>query len=159
MRNRRNDTLEEATVTYTPCNSVTPVSNYALATTSSVCAVFGSITVTVGGPLTLVGSCNTPGPTTTTTSSTTTTTTAPPPSYYAFSLTAGAIDSPTACADSFGALTLYGSNISFLSNATFYSDYTLLSPYNGGNSYYKNVANNEYVQISSIGSQTAAGSC
>lgn len=63
----RNDTLEEATITYTPCNSVTPVSNYALATTSSVCAVFGSITVTVGGPLTLVGSCNTPGPTTTTT--------------------------------------------------------------------------------------------
>jgi hypothetical protein len=63
----RNDTLEEATVTYTPCNTVTPVSNYALATTSSICAVFGSITVTVGGPLTLVGSCNTPAPTTTTT--------------------------------------------------------------------------------------------
>ena len=151
----RNDTLEEATITYTPCNTVTPVSNYALATTSSVCAVFGSITVTVGGPLTLVGSCNTPGPTTTTT----TTTSAPPPSYYAFSLTAGAIDSSTACADSFGALTLYGSNISFLSNATFYSDYTLLSPYNGGDSYYKNISNNEYVQIGSSGNQTAAGSC
>lgn len=158
----RNDTLEEATVTYTPCNSGTPVSNYALATTSSVCAVYGSITVTVGGPLTEVGSCNTPAPTTTTTTTpgtTTTTTSAPPPSYYAFSLTAGAIDSPTACADSFGALTLYGSNISFLSNATFYNDYTLLSPYDGSNLYYKNVANNEYVQISSIGSQTAAGSC
>ena len=53
----RNDTLEEATITYTPCGSGTPVSNYALATTSSVCAVYGSITVTVGGPLTLVGSC------------------------------------------------------------------------------------------------------
>jgi hypothetical protein len=72
----RNDTLEEATITYTPCNSVTPVSNYALATTSSVCAVYGSITVTVGGPLTLVGSCNTPGPTTTTT------TTAIPQEWY-----------------------------------------------------------------------------
>lgn len=54
----RNDTLEEATITYTPCGSGTPVSNYALATTSSVCAVYGSITVTVGGPLTLVGSCS-----------------------------------------------------------------------------------------------------
>ena len=53
----RNDTLEEATITYTPCGSGTPVSNYALATTSSVCAVFGSVTVTVGGPLTEVGPC------------------------------------------------------------------------------------------------------
>ena len=53
----RNDTAEEATITYTPCGSTTPVSNYALATTSSVCAVFGSITVTVGGPLTEVGPC------------------------------------------------------------------------------------------------------
>jgi hypothetical protein len=79
--------------------------------------------------------------------------------YYSFSLTAGGIDSNTACADSFGAITLFGSNISFLSNATFYSDYTLLYGYNGANLYYKNVSNNEYVQISSIGSQTAAGSC
>lgn len=54
----RNDTAEEATITYTPCGSTTPVSNYALATTSSVCAVFGSITVTVGGPLTEVGPCS-----------------------------------------------------------------------------------------------------
>jgi hypothetical protein len=83
----RNDTLEEATITYTPCNTVTPVSNYALATTSSICAVFGSITVTVGGPLTLVGSCNTPGPTTTTTvppTTTTTTTQVPCYTYTAF---------------------------------------------------------------------------
>ena len=166
----QNDTFEEATITYTPCGSGTPVSGYALATTSSVCAVYGSITVTVGGPLTLVGSCSAPSTTTTTTAipSTTTTTTAIPGTtsttttalvYYAFSLTAGGIDSATACADSSAAITLYGSNISFLSNATFYNDYTLLSPYNGSNLYYKNVANNEYVQISSIGSQTAAGSC
>ena len=156
----QNDTLEEATITYTPCGSGTPVSGYALATTSSVCAVYGSITVTVGGPLTLVGSCSAPSTTTTTTAipgTTTTTTTALV--YYAFSLTAGGIDSATACADSSAAITLYGSNISFLSNATFYNDYTLLSPYNGSNLYYKNVSNNEYVQISSIGSQTAAGSC
>jgi hypothetical protein len=156
----QNNTLEEATITYTPCGSGTPVSGYALATTSSVCAVYGSITVTVGGPLTLVGSCSAPSTTTTTTAipgTTSTTTTALV--YYAFSLTAGGIDSATACADSSAAITLYGSNISFLSNATFYNDYTLLSPYNGSNLYYKNVANNEYVQISSIGSQTAAGSC
>lgn len=156
----QNDTLEEATITYTPCGSGAPVSGYALATTSSVCAVYGSITVTVGGPLTLVGSCSAPSTTTTTTAipgTTTTTTTALV--YYAFSLTAGGIDSATACADSSAAITLYGSNISFLSNATFYNDYTLLSPYDGSNLYYKNVANNEYVQISSIGSQTAAGSC
>ena len=156
----RNDTLEEATITYTPCGSVTPVSNYALATSSSVCAVYGSITVTVGGPLTLVGQCYAPTTTTTTTAipgTTSTTTTALV--YYAFSLTAGGIDSATACADSSAAITLYGSNISFLSNATFYNDYTLLSPYNGSNLYYKNVSNNEYVQISSIGSQTAGGSC
>ena len=124
----------------------------------------------MGGPLTLVGSCSAPSTTTTTTAipSTTTTTTAIPGTtsttttalvYYAFSLTAGGIDSATACADSSAAITLYGSNISFLSNATFYNDYTLLSPYDGSNLYYKNVANNEYVQISSIGSQTAAGSC
>ena len=190
----QNDTLEEATITYTPCGSGTPVSGYALATTSSVCAVYGSITVTVGGPLTLVGACSAPTTTTTTTTitpttttttteapvGTTTTTTTIAPStttttttaiivttsttttalvYYAFSLTAGGIDSATACADSSAAITLYGSNISFLSNATFYNDYTLLSPYNGSNLYYKNVSNNEYVQISSIGSQTAAGSC
>jgi hypothetical protein len=65
----RNDTLEEATITYTPCGSGTPVSGYALASTSSVCAVYGSITVTVGGPLTLVGSCSAPATTTTTTTS------------------------------------------------------------------------------------------
>ena len=158
----QNDTLEEATITYTPCGSGTPVSGYALATTSSVCAVYGSITVTVGGPLTLVGACSAPSTTTTTTTTAapgTTTTTTTALVYYAFSLTAGGIDSATACADSSAAITLYGSNISFLSNATFYNDYTLLSPYNGSNLYYKNVANNEYVQISSIGSQTAAGSC
>jgi len=167
----QNDTLAEATITYTPCGSGTPVSGYALATTSSVCAVYGSITVTVGGPLTLVGACSAPSTTTTTTtaapSTTTTTTTAAPSTttttttlvYYAFSLTSGGIDSATACADSSAAITLYGSNISFLSNATFYNDYTLLSPYDGSNLYYKNVANNEYVQISSIGSQTAGGSC
>jgi hypothetical protein len=160
----RNDTLEEATITYTPCGSGTPVSGYALATTSSVCAVYGSITVTVGGPLTLVGSCSAPEPTTTTTTTTTaipvtTTTTTTALVYYAFSLTSGGIDSATACADSSAAITLYGSNISFLSNATFYNDYTLLSPYDGSDLYYKNVANNEYVQISSIGSQTAGGSC
>jgi hypothetical protein len=79
--------------------------------------------------------------------------------YYAFSLTAGAIDSSTACADSSAAVTLYGSNVSFLSNATFYNDFTLLSPFDGASLYYKNVANNEYVQISGIGSQTAGGSC
>jgi hypothetical protein len=158
----QNDTLEEATITYTPCGSGTPVSGYALATTSSVCAVYGSITVTVGGPLTLVGACSAPSTTTTTTTTAapgTTTTTTTALVYYAFSLTAGGIDSATACADSSAAITLYGSNISFLSNATFYNDYTLLSPYNGSNLYYKNVANNEYVQISSIGSQTAGGSC
>jgi hypothetical protein len=157
----RNDTLEEATITYTPCGSGTPVSGYALASTSSVCAVYGSITVTVGGPLTLVGACSAPSTTTTTTTAIpgTTTTTTTALVYYAFSLTAGGIDSATACADSSAAITLYGSNISFLSNATFYNDYTLLSPYDGSNLYYKNVANNEYVQISSIGSQTAAGSC
>jgi hypothetical protein len=156
----QNDTLEEATITYTPCGSGTPVSGYALATTSSVCAVYGSITVTVGGPLTLVGACSAPSTTTTTTAAPgTTSTTTTALVYYAFSLTAGGIDSATACADSFGAITLYGSNISFLSNATFYNDYTLLSPYDGSDLYYKNVANNEYVQISSIGSQTAGGSC
>jgi hypothetical protein len=273
----RNDNLTEVTITYTPCGSGTPVSNYALATTSSVCAVYGSITVTAGDPLTLVGLCDAPTTTTTTTTAptptttttttvayrsillsnppgeatpegacaiesgltkyisasfaitngliiyndtaltsqtytsdpysgnyamlydtnnalryavtfdgsgivntvvncssptttttttsagttttTSTTTTAPPPSYYAFSLTAGGIDSATACADSSAAVTLYGSSISFLSNGTFYNDYTLLSPFDGMDLYYKNVANNEYVQISSIGGQTAGGSC
>jgi hypothetical protein len=104
-------------------------------------------------------STSTSSTTTTTTTATPTTTTTTTLVYYAFSLTAGGIDSATACADSSAAITLYGSNISFLSNATFYNDYTLLSPYDGSNLYYKNVANNEYVQISSIGSQTAAGSC
>ena len=58
----RNDTESEIIITYTPCGSVTPVSNYAVATTSSVCAVFGSITVTSGGALTLIGSCILPPP-------------------------------------------------------------------------------------------------
>lgn len=173
----RNDTAGEVVITYTPCGSGTPVSNYAVATTSSVCAVYGSVTIISGDPLTLVGSCSVspttttttttpaPEPTTTTTTTspapepTTTTTTTAAPVYYVFSLTNGAIDSSTACADSTPAVTVYGSNISFLSNATFYSDYTLSTPYDGGNLYYKNVSNNEYVQISSIGSQTAAGSC
>jgi hypothetical protein len=53
----RNDAAQQATITYTPCGSSTPVNNYVLATTSSVCAVFGSVTVTIGDPLTLVGSC------------------------------------------------------------------------------------------------------
>lgn len=158
----RNDTAGEVIVTYTPCGSGTPVSGYAVATTSSICAVYGSVTVTSGDPLTLVGSCTSPTITTTTTTTAapgTTTTTTTALVYYAFSLTAGAVDSSTACADSSSVLTLYGSNASFLSNATFYSDYTLLSPYDGSSLYYKNVANNEYVQIGSTGNQTAGGSC
>ena len=120
----RNDTLEEATVTYTPCNSVTPVSNYALATTSSICAVFGSITVTVGGPLTLVGSCNTPGPTTTTTSSTTTTTTtaAPGPTMYEFRVSGGTQTAPDACLlGSPGIYTVYSTDPNPENNATLYT--------------------------------------
>ena len=120
----RNDTLEEATITYTPCNSVTPVSNYALSTTSSVCAVYGSITVTVGGPLTLVGSCNTPGPTTTTTSSTTTTTTtaAPGPTMYEFRVSGGTQTAPDACLlGSPGIYTVYSTDPNPENNATLYT--------------------------------------
>jgi len=105
---------------------------------------------------------STPTPTPTPTPTLTVTPTPTPtstPSYYAFSLTAGGIDSATACANSTSAITLYGSNISFQSNATFYSDYTLLSPYNGASLYYKNISNNQYVQIGSSGNQTAAGTC
>jgi len=120
----RNDTLEEATVTYTPCNSVTPVSGYALATTSSICAVFGSVTVTVGGPLTEVGSCNTPGPTTTTTSSTTTTTTtaAPGPTMYEFRVSGGTQTAPDACLlGSPGIYTVYSTDPNPENNATLYT--------------------------------------
>jgi len=113
-----------------------------------------SVTFDSGGAVDTVYSCPTPTPTPTITPTPT-----PTPSYYAFSLTAGGIDSNAACADSFGAITLFGSNISFQSNATFYSDYTLLSPYNGANLYYKNVSNNQYVQIGNSGNQTAAGTC
>jgi len=178
----QNDTLEEATITYTPCGSGTPVSGYALADTSSVCAVYGSITVTAGGPLTLVGACSAPEPATTTTTTTipatttttttipattTTTTTIPATTtttttalvYYSFPITTGYGDSASACGDSSTNMSIYGSSPSFLSNATFYNDYTLLSPFDGSNFYYSNTSNNEYVQISSIGSQTAGGSC
>lgn len=154
------------TTTATPTTTSTTTAVAPGTTTTTTTEAPGPTTTTTTTPY--VGPATT---TTTTTSSgggtTTTTTTAAPTTtttttalvYYAFSLTNGAFDSSTACADSTPAITLYGSNISFLSNATFYSDYTLLSPYNGGNSYYKNVSNNEYVQISSIGSQTAGGSC
>lgn len=71
----RNDSAQQATISYTPCGSTTPINNYVLATTSSVCAVYGSVTVTVGSPLTLVGSCSVPTTTTTTTTNTTPTTT------------------------------------------------------------------------------------
>jgi hypothetical protein len=84
---------------------------------------------------------------------------APTPIYYEFPITTGYGSSNSACGDSFTNMSIYGSSPSFLSNATFYSDYTLLSPYDGSNFYYKNTSNNEYVQISSIGSQTAAGTC
>jgi len=161
----QNDTLEEATITYTPCGSSTPVSGYALADTSSVCAVYGSITVTSGGALTLVGSCSAPGPATTTTTTTiapvgtTTTTTTALLVYYSFPITTGYGDSASACGDSSTNMSIYGSSPSFLSNATFYNDYTLISPFDGSNFYYSNTSNNEYVQISSIGSQTAGGTC
>lgn len=84
----RNDTAGEVIVTYTPCGSSTPVSGYAVATTSSICAVYGSVTVTSGDPLTLVGSCTAPTTTTTTTPTptTTTTTTAAPITYYVYTL-------------------------------------------------------------------------
>jgi hypothetical protein len=58
----RNDTESEIIITYTPCGSTTPVSGYAVATTSSICAVYGSITVTSGGALTLIGNCVLPTP-------------------------------------------------------------------------------------------------
>jgi len=161
----RNDTAEEAIITYTPCGSSTPVSGYTLADTSSVCAVYGSITVTSGGALTLVGACSAPEPATTTTTTTgaavgtTTTTTTTALVYYSFPITTGYGDSASACGDSSTNMSIYGSSPSFLSNATFYNDYTLLSPFDGSNFYYSNTSNNEYVQISSIGSQTAGGSC
>jgi hypothetical protein len=118
----RNDTLEEATVTYTPCNTLTPVSGYALATTSSICAVFGSVTVTVGGPLTEVGSCDTPAPTTTTTSSTTTTTTTNPPSLYEFRVSGGTQTAPDACLlGSPGIYTVYSTDPNPENNATLYT--------------------------------------
>lgn len=83
----RNDTAGEVIVTYTPCGSSTPVSGYAVATTSSICAVFGSVTVTSGDPLTLVGTCSAPTTTTTTTATpTTTTTTTVLITYYQYSL-------------------------------------------------------------------------
>lgn len=84
----RNDTAGEVIVTYTPCGSSTPVSGYAVATTSSICAVYGSVTVTSGDPLTLVGSCTAPTTTTTTTPTptTTTTTTAEPILYTQYTL-------------------------------------------------------------------------
>ena len=75
----RNESDEEAIITYTPCGSNTPVSNYALATTSSVCVVYGSLTVISGGTVTLVGNCSAPA--TTTTTSTTTL-----PTYYYYVL-------------------------------------------------------------------------
>jgi hypothetical protein len=114
----------------------------------------GTGTLAGGGCECVPFNTSTPTPTPTVTPTPT-----PTPSYYAFSLTAGGIDSNAACADSFGAITLFGSNISFQSNATFYSDYTLLSSYNGANLYYKNISNNQYVQIGSSGNQTAAGTC
>jgi hypothetical protein len=83
----RNDTAGEVIVTYTPCGSDTPVSGYAVATTSSICAVFGSVTVTSGDPLTEVGSCSEPTTTTsTTTTATPTTTTTTTLLYYQYSL-------------------------------------------------------------------------
>ncbi len=152
--NGQNNNLDDATIFWTNCDG-TPGSEVVApsAFSSSFCAREGSVSA-FNFTIYTIEPCSTPGPTTTTT-----TTTSAPPSYYAFSLTAGAIDSSTACADSFGAITLYGSNISFLGNATFYNDYTLLSPYDGSNLYYKNVTNNEYVQIDSSGNQTAGGSC
>lgn len=73
----RNESDQEAIITYTPCGSNTPISNYALATTSSVCVVYGSLSVISGGTVTLVGSCSAPA-----TTSTTSTTTLPTYYYY-----------------------------------------------------------------------------
>jgi hypothetical protein len=75
----RNESAEEAIITYTPCGSNTPISNYALATTSSVCVVYGSLTLISGGTVTLIGNCSAPA--TTTTTSTTTL-----PTYYYYTL-------------------------------------------------------------------------
>ena len=157
-----------STTTAAPGTTTTTTTAAVDPTTTTTTTYVGPPTTTttttpyVGPPTTTTTTTAEPTTTTTTTTAaptTTTTTTTAPPVYYAFSLTAGAIDSSTACADSSPALTLYGSNISFLSNATFYSDSTLLSPYAGADLYYKNVSNNEYVQISNAGSQTAGGSC
>jgi hypothetical protein len=65
----RNDTESEVIVTYTTCEGVV-VSNYAVATTSSICARPLSITYISGGPLTNDGTC---GESTSTTTTTTTT--------------------------------------------------------------------------------------
>jgi hypothetical protein len=123
------------------------------------------------GDITTTTTTTTPVPTTTTTTTpiptTTTTTTAGPTTttttttliYFSFPITTGYGDSSSACGDSSTNISIYGSSPSFLSNATFYNDSTLLSPFDGSNLYYKNTSNNEYVQISSIGSQTAGGSC
>lgn len=63
----RNDTESEVTVNYTTCEG-TPVTNYAVATTFTICARPGSISYPLGGgPLTNIGTCGTTSSTTTTT--------------------------------------------------------------------------------------------
>jgi len=136
--------------TTTTTTTAAPVGTTTTTTTSGG----GGTTTTTTTALSTTTTTTTSGGTTSTTSTTTTALV-----YYSFSLTAGAFDSATACADSFAAVTVYGSNISFESNGTFYSDYTLLIPYSGSDLYYKNVSNNEYVQIGNSGNQTAHGSC
>jgi hypothetical protein len=84
----------------------------------------------------------------------------PTPVYYEFPITTGYGDSTGACADSLGtSRSIYGSSPSFLSNSVFYDDNDLIAIYVGSNLYYKNTANNEYVQINNSGNQTAGGTC
>jgi len=160
-------TVPATTTTTTTAGSTTTTTTAAplgtTTTTTTAAPVGTTTTTTTTSPVTTTTTTTSGGTTTTTTtaagttSTTSTTTTALV--YYAFSLTNGAIDSATACLDSSPTITVYGSNISFESNGTFYSNYTLTSPYNGANLYYKNVSNNEYVQIGSVGNQTAHGTC
>jgi hypothetical protein len=128
-------------------------------TTTTTTTISSTTTTTTPTPTTTTTTTAGPTTTTTTTAGPTTTTTTTTLAYFSFPITTGYGDSSSACGDSLTNMSIYGSSPSFLSNATFYNDSTLLSPFDGSNFYYKNTSNNEYVQISSIGSQTAGGSC
>jgi hypothetical protein len=172
--NAFNNNEEPFTLSWTDCDGTPRTENVPASSLSSTfCAEAGSV-VGFNFTINVLEPCGSPATTTTTTTvsgtTTTTTTGAPGPTTtttttsginhpYEFPITSGYSDEVSACNEGNTATTIWGDSPQFLVNTVYYTTQISNIPYDGSSLYYKNTANNQFVQIDSNGQKLSSGNC